>query len=175
MALKKTLMIAGAVTSIGLATTLGAHAVSAESDDASGNGPMSNLVTKIAEKFNLEESKVQEVFEEHKDEVQAGHKVKIEERLTQAVKNGELTEEQKAAILAKMEEFHSQHEASRDEFKNMTPEERHAAMEQKRTELEAWAEENEIPEKYLRFVGPMVKHVQGPRGEGGQTIIDHKR
>jgi hypothetical protein len=160
MALKKTLMIAGAVTSIGLATTLGAQAASAESEETSSTG-MSSLISKIAVKFNLSETDVQDVFEEHKVEMQAEHRTKVEAKLTQAVADGSLTEDQKAAILAKFDELQTQREADRDEFQNMTREERRTAMEQKRTELEQWAETNDIPEKYLGFVGMGFMHGPG--------------
>lgn len=154
MALKKTLMIAGAVTSIGLAgSTAAANLASAETGATGEPFGMSGLVDKIADKFNLNENEVKAVFDEHRDEMQAKHQARMEKRLDEAVVEGEITEEQKAAILAKRDELKSEREAHRDQPKDMTHEERREAMKQRHEDLEAWAEENNIPEDFFRFFG----------------------
>jgi hypothetical protein len=161
MALKKTLMIAGAVTSIGLGgASLAAHAASAESGNAVGPPGMDGLVSKIAEEFNLNEDEVEAVFEEHKEEMHAKHEARMEERLTQAVAEGKLTEEQKAKILAKFEEM-KQDRPPLQEIEETSPDERKQVRLEKHDELEKWAEENGIPEEYLRF-GPVIRFEHKP-------------
>lgn len=154
MALKKTLMIVGAAASVGLAgAAAGVNAVSAEAGEHSGPLGLGGLVDKIAGRFDLDESEVQAVFDEHREEMHASHQARLEERLDEAVEAGELTEDQKNRILAKLEEIKQQHETSREDFKDMTREERHEAMKQKRDDLKKWAEENNIPEEYFRLPG----------------------
>ena len=92
---------------------------------------------------------MQAVFDEDRSERQAQRKELFEERLTQMVSDGKITEDQKKLILAKHEEMQSQREAQRDEFQNMTPEERRSAVEEHHEELESWAEDNEIDIGYL--------------------------
>lgn len=119
------------------------------------------IVQKIAEKFNLKESDVQQVFDEHKTELKADMQKRIEDRLSQAVTDGKLTEEQKQKILAKQQELHSQRETMKDQLKDMTPEERRAEMKKHRSELEQWAKDNGIDTQYLM---KGFGHMGGPKG-----------
>lgn len=167
MALKKSLMIAGAVASIGMAGgAAGISAVSAESGD-SGHP----LVDKIAQRFNLDKNEVAKVFEEGHAEMKAKHTADMEERLSQAVTDGKLTEDQKSKILAKLEELKASRPSPED-MKDKTPEEHKALMEQKHAELKTWAQENNIPEEYMPM-GMRVKFHRGPGGPkeaGGDTV-----
>ena len=158
MAIKKTLLIAGAVTSIGLAGALGRGVASAETNKTD---PFDGLVSKIAEKFSLDQDEVQDVFDQYKEGLEAERQLRIEAELSAAVSDGELAEEQKAKILAKLDELESKAEANRDEFKDMSREERLKAMKQHHEELEDWAKENDIPDDFLRFVGPGKVHRGG--------------
>ena len=159
--IKKSLIVAGATLAVGTSVLGGIGAVSAAS---STTGP-DTLVEKIASKFNLNKDEVKAVFDENRTEMEASHKAKVEEKLTQAVTDGKITEDQKAKIIAKAEELKTQRDAERDSMKDKTDEERKALMEQHRTELEKWATDNGIPTEYLRFAGPGGGH--GPRGMGG--------
>lgn len=76
------------------------------------------LVYRIAQKFNLNESDVEAVFDAVRDEKQAEMKAKREERLSQAVKDGVLTEDQKTALLSKMEEHLSEKKENREEMQS---------------------------------------------------------
>jgi hypothetical protein len=157
MNIKKPLLIAGAVATLGVASTAaGVQAVTNTGSDQSG------IVDKIAQKFNLNKDEVQKVFDEDRATHEAQHQSRMEERLSQAVKDGKLTEDQKTKILAKLTELKASMESERENFKNMTDEERKTHMEQKRTELETWAKENNIPTDYLHFIG----HGGGPGGPG---------
>lgn len=144
MTTRKLLMVAGALATIGLAGAAGTAAVSAETEG-------DTLPDKIARKFSLDRSEVQQVFDEHRDEKYTEHQAKLEERLDEAVAEGKLTDDQKSKILAKMKELTNAREGKREAFKDMTKEERRDAMKQHREDLKTWAEANDIPEEYLPF------------------------
>ncbi len=98
MQVRKNIAIAGAATAIGLAWLI-VGVASAETSSSS-----SSLVDKVAEKFNLNKDEVRNGFDENRTERQAEHEQHYEERLTQAVKDGKLTEDQKSKVLAKHKE-----------------------------------------------------------------------
>lgn len=149
-------------------TLIGASAFGATAAFAQGSDPSSGLTQRIAEKFGLKQSEVQSVVDQYRSEEraerQAEMQAKFQERLAQLVTDGKITEAQKQLILNK----HAELQANRDQefatFKNMTEDERKAAMEQKRSELESWAKANGIDAQYLMPFGK-----GGPgfgRGEG---------
>jgi hypothetical protein len=145
--MRKALLAAGAITTLSLAGVVGVN--SAAAHNGSNEVGISNLVSKIAEKFNLDEDEVQVVFDEEREARQAEHQQKLEERLSQAVEDGNITEDQKSAILEKLAELHSEHES----LKDLGPEERRDAMKDKRDELKQWANDNDIPLRYLAPFG----------------------
>ena len=138
--------------------------------NADGSQPkfMSEIVSAIAEKFNLSEDDVQAVFDEqaearrdemkekHED-MRAKHDEKYDEMLAQAVTDGKLTQSQADSIASKRDEIQSYAESLKDE----TPEARRADMKAKLDDLKAWAKDNGIDEKYVRFLPP-------PRGMTGR-------
>lgn len=132
---------------------------------------LSNLVDKIAAKFNLNKADVQAVFYQDRKEHQAEMEAKYEERLSQYVTDGKITEAQKALILAKHKELKASRQENRPDLKNMTEEERKAAMEANKTKmdeerkaLEDWATQNGIDIKYLMGGFGMGRHGGGPGG-----------
>ncbi len=151
MALKKPLLVASGVFAIGIAS-LGV--ISSASADT-GNG---SLAQKIAQKFNLNQDEVESVLEEHHEQKKAEHKQDRSEKLSQAVSDGKITEEQKDKIVAKIEEFDSEREASKGKAKQMSKEERKAMMDTKRNELKEWADQNDIPEEALHYLMPHRRH-----------------
>jgi hypothetical protein len=163
MNLKKPLLIAGIASSVAFASLAAASGALAET---SGTPGPDNLIQKIAQKFNLKEADVKAVFEEDRAAHEAEHQKKIEDKLSQAVTNGKLTNEQKDKIIAKQKEFHAKMESNREDMKDKTEDEHRKTMEAERAELEQWAKDNNIPIEYLhpgkvmvRFGGP------GPRVE----------
>lgn len=123
-----TLIVLGGLVSAGY---FGAGAIFA--DD---NNPHDTLILRIAQKFNLNESDVEAVFQSVRDEKQAEMKKQQEERLNEAVSDGVITEEQKEAILTKMQEHQGQRGQNREEMQN-------------------WFEEQGIDETKLRdYLGP---------------------
>lgn len=156
--MKKKIFLSVAVVSLAGASYLSTSHVFAQSSQEG-----TSLVQKISTKFGLNQSDVQAVFDEQRNEQQTKMQAKFEERLTQAVKDGKITEEQKAKILQKFSELKAQKQADRDAFKNMTPEERKAAFKKQHEELKAWADANGIDMKNLfGALGPgmgMGKHM----------------
>jgi polyhydroxyalkanoate synthesis regulator phasin len=153
MQIKKSLLIAGAVTTLGLATTLG---VGAYAMGGGGSGGSSELVTKIAQRFNLNQSDVQAVFDEYKN---AEREAEISERLQELVDEGKITAEQKTLIENKLKEVQ-------------------AARDQERRDLEAWAKEKNIDLKYVMGHGSkrLDKLVeQGKITAEQKTAIEAKR
>lgn len=148
MNVKKSLMAAAAVATVGLAG-LGISGV-ASADTVAYTDGRAGLIDRLVAKFNLKEEDVRAVFEEERAAHEAERQQRIEDRLTQAVKDGKITEAQKAKIIAKLAELKAERESAREEFKNMTHDERRAHMEQKRDELKQWAEDNGLSEELLR-------------------------
>ncbi len=100
------------------------------------------LISRIAQKFNLSETDVEAVFESVRDERQEEMKTEREDKLSQAVNDGVITEAQKQALLSKVEEHMGERQ-------------------QNRGELQAWFSEQGIDETKLRdYLGPVG------RGEG---------
>lgn len=100
----------------------------------------SSIITKIAEKFNLNPSDVQAVFEEEKNGHKADMYARLVEKLDSMIGDGKITKEQKETILKKHEEI----ENKMLEMQGKTPEERKTEMEALRSELKSWAEEQGI-------------------------------
>ncbi len=91
--------------------------------------------------------------------MEAKHEADNKSRLDQAVKDGKITQEQEDKIIAKQKELKAERDANKEAIKNKTEAERKAAMEAKKTELEKWAKDNNVPIEYL--------HPGGGRGMGG--------
>lgn len=119
------------------------------------NSPHESLIERIASKFNLNKSDVENVFNEDRKAHQAEMTAKFEERLTQAVTDGKITEEQKTLILQKHKELQTERESDRENWKNMTREERQTEMQKRHDELKAWLEANNIPTDLFPNFGEM--------------------
>ena len=119
------------------------------------------IVQKLAEKFNLNPNEVNKVFQEQRTEMHQRHRAHLEERLTTAVEEGKITEEQKQAILKKMDEIKGKMEKLRD----LPAAERREALRSLRQELKDWAKDNNI-DLGLIGCGPGMHGPGGPMGEG---------
>jgi len=108
------------------------------------------IVQRLVERFGLDENEVREVFSEIHDEQQMDRQIRFEENLEDAFTNGEITAEQRQAILEKHAEIMDQQQSrNKEDFPNMTHEERQAFYEARRAEMDSWAEENGIDLKYF--------------------------
>lgn len=74
------------------------------------------LITAIAQKFNLNEADVEAVFSSVHDEQIEQMRMEKENRLTQAVNDGVITEDQKLAILSKFTDISQQKLHGREEM-----------------------------------------------------------
>lgn len=167
MNIKKPLLVLGAVTGIGLAGIAGLGVASATT---STNNGADSIIEKIATKFNVNKEDVAAVFDEERNAREAEHQQKMTDRLTQAVEDGKITEEQKSKILAKQQEL----QAKREEWKDKTPEERREAKKELHDTLKQWAEDNDVPLRYLMFVGGHHGHGHGhgPMGDKASDSSD---
>jgi hypothetical protein len=129
---------------IGGAAMFGVSQVSAQNTNGS-----SDLVQMIAQKFNLPQDQVQQVFSEHKEKHHVQMQVKMEERLTQLVSDGKLTESQKQAIIAKMVEMKNTFKP--ETLKDLTSDDRREKMEQHKREMDEWALSQGIDPSLLMF------------------------
>lgn len=102
------------------------------------------MIEKLSSKFNLNKDEVKTVFNEvrsqRQQERQKEMQAQFETRLNQAVKDGKITEEQKAKIIAKHQELQKERGSKHDE-------------------MEAWAKKNGINLEWMN-------QFQGPRGMG---------
>ena len=150
---KKTIIMGAAGTVVGLAALAG---VASAQTPASTN--QQSLVDKIATKFNLDKSDVQAVFDEDHATHEAEMQQKMDERLSQAVTDGKITEAQKTAIQEKQKELKSY----LDSIKDKSDTERHQLMKAKLDEVEQWAKDNGLS----TYFHPMMR---GP-GHGGMGM-----
>lgn len=160
--MKKRLLVGASAAIIGITSVAGLGMASAETNS---NGQTS-LIDKIAQKFNLNKDEVKAVFEADRSERHAEMEAKAKEHLTQAVKDGKLTQEQADKITAKRAEM----KAFRESLEGKTDEERKTAMEANREELKKWAADNDIPMKYVH--GPHIGHGRGHGKFEGEKLID---
>lgn len=138
--MKKTILIPAAAVAITIATIVGASAVNAQTPSQTKQA----IVQKLSQRFGLKEADVQAVFDEDHIQHQQQMQAHLEDKLSQAVKDGKITEAQKQAILTKLTQLRSNKQANRQNFKNMTPEQRKAAMEKERADLQTWAQSQGI-------------------------------
>lgn len=158
----KSTMVAIAAVAFGL-TAASVGAVHAASNTTSTN-PMNSLVIAIAQKFNLNTTDVQQVFDDQHTQMEASRQEEFKTRLAQTVTDGKLTQDQADKIIAKFAELDSQRETNKTAMDGKTEAERRTAMQEQMTNLQQWATDNNIPMKYLPFGHGGHK---GPRGGMG--------
>lgn len=164
---KNTLAVLAVTGFLGLGI-LNSGAVYAQENVAVVSKPnfFSAVVDKISATFGLDKAKVQavvdEVEKEHKATMNTEMKKRQEERLNKLVSEGKITEAQKTAIIKKHEEMRNNFNP--ETFKNMTEEQRKAAMEKQHADLEAWAQSQGIDPEYLK----MKIHMKMGHGFGGR-------
>lgn len=106
------------------------------------------LVQAIAQKFGLNQSQVQSVFDQYKQQRQANVQQRLNDRLTKLVQNGKITDAQKTAILAEVAKLKSEYNAQ--SFKNMTLAQRKQAFQKEQAEIDSWSKSHGINPMYLR-------------------------
>jgi putative NIF3 family GTP cyclohydrolase 1 type 2 len=110
---------------------------------------VSDIVARIAEKFNLKQEDVQKVFDEEKARHKAQWQKNLEAKLNDAVKNGDITDSQRQAILEKQKEIQS----FRDSLKNLPDDQRKEKIRSFYDELQKWINKQGLTKKQLRKIG----------------------
>lgn len=148
MIYRKILLSILAFTIVGTLTMAGAGQVYAQTN----SNPWSNLSQIIAQKFGLDQNKVQEVVDQFhqqkRQEMVTSMSQKHEEWLNALVKEGKLTEAQKTSILNKLQELKNKY--NREDWKNLTPLERKDQAQNEFQELKTWAQSQGIDLSYLK-------------------------
>lgn len=126
--------------------------------------PFGDIVQRLSEKFGLEESEVQAVFDAVHDEHMQEMQIKFEERLSSLVSEGKLTEDQKNALIEK----HKEMKANLPEPGEEPSEDMHEKMRSQHQEFKAWAEEQGID---LSLIGPMGFTFKSKGGHMGQFHV----
>ncbi|MFZ5437997.1 MAG: hypothetical protein ACOZAK_03010 [Patescibacteria group bacterium] len=108
---------------------------------AFGNGSQQNMVAYLAKKLGKSEAEVQTAFNSLREEHRQQAETSFANRLTEAVQNGEITEEQKQLLLTKHEELRAQFDQAKQQ------------RETHRQELQAWSEANGIDMSFLAEMG----------------------
>lgn len=147
---------------------IGASTVSAHTQA----GPQDTIIERLAERFGVEATEVQSAFDELHQERQTEMQTQLETRLQTAVEAGQLTAEQKQLILDKHAEMQSERPEKPEDWFELSPEERQAAMgsrreamETRHAELETWADQNGIDLSYLQLnQGEGMRQGRGHRG-----------
>jgi hypothetical protein len=149
-------VLSGVIGMAGLLSIVGAASAihAASSTSTSSN----NLVQMIADKFHLNASDVQQVFDQHQQTMEANRAQKAKDYLDQAVKDGKITQAQEDLIIAKQAEVRT----FMDSLKDKSETDRRAAMKTEMDSLKQWAKDNSIPEQYVHPMGGPGGH--GPRG-----------
>lgn len=160
--MKKQFITAGIATAVGVAGLVGVGVANAEtSTSGTGTHPMSSLVEAISSKFNLDKTKVQAVFDEQHTKMEAERAEQVKTELTKLVSDGKLTQDQMDKIVAKRAELEKDRAHNRTAHQSLSDAERDTKRQERKTALETWAKENNIPTEYLRYV------MGGGRGHGG--------
>ncbi|MCA9348560.1 hypothetical protein KC878_00210 [Candidatus Saccharibacteria bacterium] len=124
-----------------------------------------NLASKFAERFNLDETEVQQFLDEQHATNEADREQAMSDHLQSLVDDGTLTTEQKTALETKLEAIRNERETLRNQ--DLTPQQRHDKMQSAREDLEAWANEQGID---LDVIHPQDE--QGMPGHHGFRHMD---
>lgn len=148
MNIKHKLLLTAAAVVVSGGTMLSSTQVFAQGSTTDTN-PMSSLAQRVADKFGLNKEEVQAVFAESRTEMTTKRQTQYEDRLSQLVADGKITDAQKQLIIAKNNELEASRQSKRASSKDQTGDERKAAMESERAALEEWATQNGIDIQYL--------------------------
>jgi len=124
----------------------GAFAIGRASADTS---TQPSLIQMIAQKFGLNQSDVQAVVTQYRQERQAQMEANFKAKLDADVTAGKITAAQETLIINERQSLQSERTSQAASFKTMTPAQRQAAMQKNRADLTAWAKQNNIDVQYL--------------------------
>lgn len=151
MKFTKPLIIAGAITTLSIA---GATGMLAHNAQAASSTSHQSIIDELVQRFGLNKSDVQAVFDQHKKEIQDEHAQTIQDRIAQAVQDGKITQVQADLITSKQTEV----KTFMDSIKDKSASDRAAAMKTEFDALKQWASDNKIPQQFMRFILPPMQH-----------------
>jgi len=127
-----------------------------------------SIVQELADKFHLNATDVQGVFDTHRTEMEASMQANAKAKIDADVASGKITSAQEQLIIAERQTLQSQMKTQMESMKNMTEAQRKTAMDAQQKTVQAWATANGIDVKYLfgRF-GPGAGFKGGFHGHGG--------
>lgn len=131
----------------------------AQADSETGSD---TFISALATRFNLNADEVSSFFQEQREARQAERETERSKKLEQAVTDGVITAEQKAALEAQHETMKAEMEANRESGEKPSEEDR----ESRREAMETWAEEQGIDLEALHeYMRPEDggQHRRGPR------------
>jgi hypothetical protein len=146
---KKIILSILAISAVGIAVFgfIGVTKTNAEST----NNRFTGLVQAVAQKFGLDQSKVQTVFDDYMTTQRQGIQQKMqqgeEDRLTKLVQDGKISDAQKTAILNELAALRTKYNPAN--FKNMTAEERKTQFDNEQNDIKSWAASQGIDASYL--------------------------
>ncbi|QQS21367.1 MAG: hypothetical protein IPL87_02545 [Candidatus Moraniibacteriota bacterium] len=154
-----------AVSAIAIGTALASGFALVGNVSADNIDPRNSIIDRLVSKFNLNKSEVENVFQEERAMRQEARQkemtARLEDQLVQAVKDGKISEEQKALVLKKHEEMRAARMADFEKRRTLTKEERRSESQKRRNDMKAWLSENNIPEDIMGM---------GMRGEKGSGM-----
>ncbi len=131
-------------------TVTGLSVYGADAALAQGQGwSHDSFIQKLSERFGIEESEIEAVMDEVREEHQTQSQEWFAARLSEAVTNGEITEDQRQLIIQKHEEIRNRWQKELASAEDLTLEERKQASQDKKQELAQWAEENGVEVTYF--------------------------
>jgi hypothetical protein len=132
------------LVAIGTTGTLGYLGLQEVSALTSTGSTYSTIIENIAKKFNLNQSDVQSVFDETRTQAR-------NDRLTQMVTDGKITEAQKALLIVKEAEIEKK--IKDINAKQLTATERQTQIKAVNDEMEKWLSDNKISSEVMRGLG----------------------
>lgn len=156
---KKSLLAITAASIVG-ATMLGVGATFAAAPNATPINRMHSLVQALADKFHVNTTDVQAVFDAQHAQQVTDRVAQEKTRLDKAVTDGKLTQDQENLIIAKQAE----QKTFMESLKGKTKAEIQTAMKTNGESLKKWITDNKIPQAFFHFgFGPEMG-----RGFGGR-------
>ncbi len=133
----------------GIATAGVSHAVTSSTN--TNTNPVTSLAEAIAKKFNLKTADVETVIKDQHAAMEQERDAKVKAEIAQLVEDGKLTQAQADAINAKRADLQKEREATKPSSTESQTD-RKAAMEKRKSDLDAWAKQNNIPNEYMHYV-----------------------
>jgi hypothetical protein len=137
------------VTGVAGSAVIGATAMAATSSSST----YPDIVQKIADRFHLNPSDVNSVFQQERTDRQANRHQKLVLMLDQAVSSGKITKDQETKILAELDNLQQQ-------FKNESKQDRRSNHQTMQTQLQQWLKDNNINVN----LDNLLPHPSGPKG-----------